>query len=296
MSIDSVLGWLTGLAGSATGLASGFPAWLDGAAADVGSLVPTRLIGALLLPPALPLLVAALGLLVLRRWPAAGRLLAWTGLLAGWLFSSGTGASWLASFAEGDAQRGLTAESLRAAMTGRDAPQAIVILGAGTRDHPLETPAREFVKPLALERLVHGAWVARATRLPVLVSGGVPRDGMASEAAVMKRTLEGRLGTPVRWVEEASRDTGENAQRSAEILKAAGISRIVLVTQAYHMPRAEASFRRAGLAVLPAPHGFAAGMQDWTPRDLVPNGEAAALAYRASHELLGRLWYRLRER
>lgn len=296
MSIDGVLAWLSGLAGLATGLASGLPGWLDGATADVGSLVPTRLIGALLLPPALPLLVAALGLLALRRWPAAGRTLAWAGLLAGWLFSCGTGASWLASLAEGDARSGLTAEALRAAMAGRDAPQVIVILGGGTRDHPLETPAREFVKPLTLERLVHGAWLARTTRLPVLVSGGVPRDGMASEAAVMKRTLEGTLGTPVRWVEEASRDTGENALKSAAILKAAGISRVLLVTQAYHMPRAEASFRRAGLTVLPAPHGFAGGMQDWTPRDLVPTGEAAALAYRAAHELLGRLWYRLRDR
>ncbi|TXL62438.1 YdcF family protein [Zeimonas arvi] len=296
MSIDDVFAWLSGLAGLATGLASGLPDWLAGAAGDIGSLVPTRLTGALLLPPALPLLVAALGLLAVRRRPSAGRMLAWTGLLAGWLFSCGTGASWLASLAEGDARSGLTAEALRAALAGRDAPQAIVILGGGTRDHPLETPAREFVKPLALERLVHGAWIARTTRLPVLVSGGVPRGGMASEAAVMKRTLEDTFGTPVRWVEEASRDTGENAQRSAAILKAAGISRVVLVTQAYHMPRAAASFRRAGLTVLPAPHGFAGGMQDWTPRDLVPNGEAAALAHRASHELLGRLWYRLRNR
>lgn len=299
-AIDAVLAWLAaasaGLIAWAADLAAKLPASLTGLAAGAGWQSAARVIGALLLPPALPLLVATLGLLVLRNRPRTGRTLVWIGLLAAWLFASGTGASLLAGLAEGGERRGLTVESLRAALAGSEAPQAIVILGGGSRHHPLETPDREFVKPLTLERLVHGAWIARTSRLPVLVSGGVPRPGRASEAALMKRTLESRLGTPVRWTEETSEDTGQNATHSAQILKAAGISRIVLVTQAYHMPRAAASFRRAGLTVLPAPHGFASGMREWTPRDLIPNGDAAALSWRASHELLGRLWYRLRGR
>lgn len=69
----------------------------------------------------------------------------------------------------------------------------------------------------------------------------------------MAEILEGEFGVPVRWREELSRDTADNARFSAVMLKAAGISRIVLVTQAFHMPRAVALFEAAGLQVVAAP-------------------------------------------
>lgn len=255
-----------------------------------------RLLGMLLTLPALPMLVTLAGLLLLRRLPGAGRLMAWGGLLGIWFSTSGIGAGWLAGQLEARVSPGLTAEVLAAAMDSPQAPQAIVILGGGAAEHPSETPATTYVRRLTLERLAHGAWVARVTGLPVLVSGGTPKRVAASEAALMKHTLETGFRTPVRWIEELSRDTGENALYSAQILRAAGVERIILVTQAYHMPRALASFQRTGLAVLPAPHGFAAPTQQPTASDFIPNGNAAALASRASHELLGQLWYRLRGR
>ena len=117
---------------------------------------------------------------------------------------------------------------------------------------------------------------------------------MEAEASIMKRTLEEALATPVRWTEERSRNTAANARLSAEILREAGIDRVVLVTQAYHMPRAVDSFERAGLTVLPAPHGFAGEALEWSWLSLLPSGTSVEQAYRASHELLGRFWYRLR--
>jgi uncharacterized SAM-binding protein YcdF (DUF218 family) len=283
MPIDEVLGWL-----------SQALAQLPALAGNIGSAFDwtffRRLFGLLLLPPALPLIIVALGLSLRVRLPVAGKVLAWTGVAAAWMLSSNLVAWQLAAWAEGD-QRGQTAESLRQALGRPDAPQAIVIIGGGTRGDARETPNAEFVRPLTLERLAHGAWVARVTRLPVLVSGGVPSEGRASEAVLMKGTLEESLGTKVRWVEDASRDTAGNARLSAEMLRAAGITRIVLVTQAQHMPRAQASFQRAGLSVLPAPHGFAGAPLDWGLLSLFPSGSGAELGHRASHELLGRLWY-----
>ena len=202
----------------------------------------------------------------------------------------------MAAWAEGDSLRAQTADSLREALTQPGAPQAIVIIGGGARRDARERPETETVKPGTLERLVQGAWVARVTRLPVLVSGGVSRPGMSSEAALMKRVLEDSLNTPVRWVEGASADTAGNARLSAELLKDAGITRIVLVTEAYHMPRAQASFERAGLSVLPAPCCFAGSPIDFGSLQLLPTGGASYLSYRAGHELLGRLWYELRDR
>ena len=244
--------------------------------------LPQHLLGPLLLPPALPLLVVALGLLLLSRFPSVGRLAAWLGLIAAWLLSSGVGASQVAAWAEGDSLRAQTADSLREALTQPGAPQAIVIIGGGARRDARERPETETVKPGTLERLVHGAWVARVTRLPVLVSGGVSRPGMSSEAALMKRVLEDSLNTPVRWVEGASADTAGNARLSAELLKDAGITRIVLVTEAYHMPRAQASFERAGLSVLPAPCCFAGSPIDFGSLQLLPTGGVPHAALRAS--------------
>ncbi|MFP5405567.1 MAG: hypothetical protein ACLGHY_04255, partial [Gammaproteobacteria bacterium] len=99
---------------------------LDSLALVLVSLLPQGALGMLLVPPALPLLVAALGLLLLLRFPGAGRLLAWIGLIAAWLLSSGLGASQVAAWAEGGALQAQTADSLREALARPDAPQAVV--------------------------------------------------------------------------------------------------------------------------------------------------------------------------
>lgn len=280
--------------GSSGSLGSPEGAVAAGAAAfDATGLL--RAAATLVLPPALPLLLVAIGLMLLGRLPRLGRTLAWTGVLAGILLSSALGAALVANLAEADTRAPSAGDLLRA-LASHEPPQAIVIIGGGARQAGRELPQTEFVKSNTLERLVHGAWVARLTGLPVLVSGGVPSAGRSSEAVLMKRTLQTSLATPVRWLEDASRDTAGNARLSARILHAAGVNRVILVTHAYHMPRARTSFERAGLQVLPAPHGFAGSASDANLRSLLPSGEAALTAYRASHELLGRLWYALRNR
>ena len=68
----------------------------------------------------------------------------------------------------------------------------------------------------------------------------------------MKEVLEKEFRVPVRWIEEASGNTRENAYKSFAILKKDGISRIALVTHAWHMPRAAREFEQAGFKVIPA--------------------------------------------
>ncbi len=58
------------------------------------------------------------------------------------------------------------------------------------------------------------------------------------------------------WIENGSRSTHENAMYGAEILRQHGISRIALVIDARSMARAEASFRKQGMTVVPAPFRF----------------------------------------
>ena len=69
-------------------------------------------------------------------------------------------------------------------------------------------------------------------------------------------SLQHDFGIPVNWLEEQSRTTLENAEYSARILLPTGHSRIVLVTDAWHMQRSRWSFEQAGFTVLPAPQGF----------------------------------------
>lgn len=81
--------------------------------------------------------------------------------------------------------------------------------------------------------------------------------GRASEqtpAAVLMRDFLLAHGVPasVIVIEQESRNTRENAQRSAPLL-AAMPGRKILLTSDYHMPRALAVFRHAGISVEPLP-------------------------------------------
>jgi uncharacterized SAM-binding protein YcdF (DUF218 family) len=94
------------------------------------------------------------------------------------------------------------------------------------------------------------------------------------------------------WTEEQSRSTHEAAVSVTAMLRQKGIRRIVLVTEAYHMPRAEGSFRREGLTVAPAPcrfHGFSLSLER-----LLPGEEAITWSENVLHEWGGLISYRMR--
>jgi uncharacterized SAM-binding protein YcdF (DUF218 family) len=233
------------------------------------------------------------GLLLLRRKPAIGRSLTVVGLLLAWLLTTGLAADFICARLEAS-QRPLSPEALQAAAKSPNPPQAIVILGGGAVRDGNFTPTRERLHSRTLERVMAGARVARASGLPILVSGGTPESLEHSEAELMRRVLVGDLGLQVRWVEDRSRDTAENASFSAAMLRAQGIDSIVLVTHAYHMPRSQAVFESIGLKVLASPHdwkGWAPDLAD--PRDWLPRASSAETVWLALHETLGLYWYRL---
>jgi uncharacterized SAM-binding protein YcdF (DUF218 family) len=109
---------------------------------------------------------------------------------------------------------------------------------------------------------------------------------------MMARVLREDFKTEVAWEEGQSEDTAENALFSARILKAAGIRRVLLVTQAMHMPRARAEFIRAGIEVVPAPTLFYSQVK-WSPLMLVPTASGLYRSFYAVHEWMGLIWYRL---
>jgi uncharacterized SAM-binding protein YcdF (DUF218 family) len=131
-----------------------------------------------------------------------------------------------------------------------------------------------------LERLTYGAYVARKTSLPVLVTGA------PDEAVAMRTSLARDFGINVRWVEARSRDTFDNAHNSAQMLFADHVKRIVLVTSTTHLWRATQEFRSAGLEVVSAPAG------PWGQREqgvflFVPTSQGLMRSEEALYELLG---------
>lgn len=194
----------------------------------------------------------------------------------------------------------LVLESLaRQAHDNKQGPQAIVVLGGGRRQGALDAPqenAYQDVSAASMERLRFGARLARATRLPILLTGGAPDKTSAkdiSEAQLMSRVLQSELHLQARWVEGESSTTQENAKLSANMLKKENIHTIYLVTHFWHMPRAKAIFEREGLRVLEAPMGFYQ-KQSFTPPDFYPSSEGLQRTRWIFHEILGSLWYRLK--
>ncbi len=171
--------------------------------------------------------------------------------------------------------------------------RAIVVLGSGLRRDAPEYGS-DTVNERSLVRLRYGATLARQLQLPVLIAGGVPPQASRAEADVMAAIAEKEFGVAVRWEESESRDTADNARMSARILKAAGIRRVVLVTQAFHLPRARRLFEAAGLEVIPAPTDFKGpGEGPLEVFDFLPQARAIQTSYYALHEWLGLAWISL---
>jgi uncharacterized SAM-binding protein YcdF (DUF218 family) len=235
------------------------------------------LLSALLLPPTGPLLLAAagaglIGLCGSARARRAGWALLIASLTALWLLATPALAGALSA----------AAQPYPALDLGRPvAAQAIVILGGGeARPVAPEYAGAPAAGGELLERVAYGAFIARRTALPILITG------QAHETAAMHAVLTRNFGIEPRWVEDRSRDTFQNAQFSAPILRSAGVSRIVLVTSAVHEWRAVDEFTSAGFGVIPAPEGM------WPPhqgglRSYLPNGGALVRSTAALHEMLG---------
>ncbi len=243
----------------------------------------TNLIAALLLPPLNFLLMLAAGMFMLKRQPKLGRSLLASGILLLWLAATPYFADAALRWLEQDLPP-----------VGNTSADAIVILGGGSYFHPPEYP-HDTVSKDTLLRVRYGALLQRKTGKPILVTGGAPLGNAGSEGQQMQAVLQHEFQIPVRWTETTSRNTLENAQYSAKLLQAAGIHRIYLVSHAWHLPRAIPAFQQAGFTVIPAPTAYTTHYQT-NLLSFLPNTEALEHSRIFIHEIIGHLWYRLKNR
>lgn len=244
----------------------------------------TNLIAAFLLPPLNLLILGALGIALWHRRPVIAR----------WLLVASLSLLWLAStpYVAESALHLLESQTIALSESPQEA-DAIVILGGGSYFYAPEYAVQDTISEAALVRLRYGATLQRKTGKPILVTGGAPLGNRLSEAQQMRSSLEQDFQVPVRWTEDHSDNTLENARYSFQTLQKDGIRKIYLITHAWHMPRSAEAFRRAGFDVVEAPTAFTTRYR-LDILAFLPSAAALSDSRIFIHEAIGLVWYRLK--
>lgn len=176
------------------------------------------------------------------------------------------------------------------APTGRI--DGIIVLGGFVDQFVSAARGRPSVNG-AVSRLLEGASIARAhPEARMIVSGGSgdPLRQDVKEAEVARAVLR-QIGFDLGRVvfEDQSRNTYENALFSRDAMRPATGETWVLITSAFHMPRAVGTFRAAGWQVIPYPVDYRTeGLKTW--RFGLGNGLSSLWI---AHEWAGLLAYRM---
>jgi uncharacterized SAM-binding protein YcdF (DUF218 family) len=169
----------------------------------------------------------------------------------------------------------------------------IVVLGGGF--------PRDASRPIAIQlddgsiaRLVEGVRVSKVLNCCKLVlSGGPGPDGVSSAAQTMAQIAQDLgVGRQDMILEAQSCDTEDEARVVAPIV---GGQPFILVTEASHMPRAMALFRKHGTHPIADPVSFRTShSQAMAPDEVFPAAAELSGSERAVYEYLGLAWAKIR--
>jgi len=252
-------------------------------------LLLTKSIALLLLPPAGLILLAAFGLLFLKYRGSKELVIISLALL--WVLSTEPVRDALISPLETH-YSALKINHQTQKMFAND-HVAIVLLGAGIYEQAPEFSGRNALSDHALMRTIYAADIAKKTELEVYTTGGAGLSGNKEpEAKVMQRWLI-KLGVAPGKIfrEDSAKTTWENAAHIQQVLQKKGIKKIILVTTAWHMPRAVHLFKSQDLSVIPAPCAFVAEKGAYNLLSFLPQAHVLADSSDALHEYMGILWY-----
>ncbi len=190
---------------------------------------------------------------------------------------------------------------------------AIVVLGGGRNtaapEYKVNSPegrregalgyGQDVVGGSTLERLRYGVYLHRQSGFPLLVTGGAPLDEEIPESQLMADSLWQDFGIGGVWQENRSVNTWEHSRLVPPILKQKGVTMLLLVTHASHMPRSLQVFEQSpeaqGMRIVPAPTAFTTkgamdrGLGNWRPSAGVLSKNVNFL-----HEWGGMIWYQIK--
>ncbi len=249
------------------------------------SVLLTRTIETIVMPPMGPLLLIVLGALLLWMRRSSGWVLFGVGWVGLYLVSTPLASLLLAGWME-------SVDAVTPQQAKTSGAQAIVVISAGAY-----TSAPEYGGTTSgryeLERIRYAAYLQRETALPLAVIGADPYKDGEDSSVWIRSILENEFGVSVRWASTGSFNTREDARQARDLLRHDNIEHIVLVTHAGHVPRARWSFEQAGFRVLAAPTVFYTqrSKMAWWGK-ILPSAEALYRNRLYLHELVGSVWYR----
>jgi len=170
---------------------------------------------------------------------------------------------------------------------------AIVVLGGGTGEVLTATNTVDLGEASA--RVFHAAQLYKAGKAPLVAVAGGAAENEQPEAVAMSQLLIA-FGVPEQAIlqENQSRNTWQNTLNSKAILQPHNVNRVLLVTSAFHMRRALAVFRAAGIDASPAATDYRAIESTHSYRDWLPDARALYKSTYAIKEHIGLLVYRWR--
>jgi uncharacterized SAM-binding protein YcdF (DUF218 family) len=148
----------------------------------------------------------------------------------------------------------------------------------------------------ASDRIFAGIELIKKNKAPIMVltggklpwSTGKPEGEYLREVAI-------KYGVPNKNIllTENVKNTDQEAKAVAELLNKSS-PKIILVTSAYHMPRAQKVFEAAGINTEPFAVDFLSGADKYTIMNFIPSAKAFNQTSFFIRELIGRLYYSLK--
>lgn len=210
-------------------------------------------------------------------WRRARKAIGAAGLALFWLLSSGWLTAPLLAYLQNDALR---------ASAPRFGPRTVIVaLGSGTRFDRQGTlvPKSDAMPRIATAASLYAQCKRQDLDCKVIVSGGNPQRHPATEAdTYAPYLLRAHVAREDLVLENQSRTTYENAEYVARILHSQRYDSLMLVTSAYHIPRALMDFHRFGLAPQPV-----ASNERLARCGVLPRRSNLVAANVALHELIG---------
>jgi len=148
----------------------------------------------------------------------------------------------------------------------------------------------------ASDRIFAGIDLIKENKAPALVlTGGKLPWSVGKPEGEYLRDIAEKLGvsSDVILLTENVQNTDQEAKAVAKLLNKE-VPNIILVTSAFHMPRAQKVFESAGIVVSPFPVDFLSGADNTKIMDFMPNAEAFRDTSFFVREIIGRLYYYLK--
>ena len=146
------------------------------------------------------------------------------------------------------------------------------------------------------DRLFAGVDLLNAGKAPLIIftRGQYPWADLPPEGEQLaKRAISMGVQDTRILLTGIATNTADEAGEVKSVMDLGGMKRIILVTSAFHMPRARMLFERAGIESVPYPTDFRSAARPSNWLNLVPSADGLGRTSDAVREFIGRIYYRV---